>query len=290
MEFDINKLFVKPGTKIDIESFDTAYTGKYDKQSAKKALKENTKALKEIQEMFYADDRYSLLIVLQASDAAGKDGAIRHVMGGINPQGCRVHSFKSPSKNELEHDFMWRHYKALPERGMMEIFNRSYYENVLVTKVHPGYVLGERIPGIDKLEKVNDEFWASRYKRINDFENHVYHSGTRIIKFFLNVSKEEQKNRFLARLDTPEKNWKFSTGDLKERRYWDKYRKAFQDMINNTNSEIAPWYVIPADNKWFSRIAIGTIIHETLKKLDLRYPKAEDPELLEEARQLLMKE
>jgi PPK2 family polyphosphate:nucleotide phosphotransferase len=290
MEFDINKLLVKPGTRINIEDYDTAYTGNYDKQSAKKALKENTKALREIQEMFYADDRYSLLIVLQASDAAGKDGAIRHVMGGINPQGCRVHSFKAPSKNELEHDFMWRHYKALPERGMIEIFNRSYYENVLVTKVHPGYVLGERIPGISKLEDVNDKFWTSRYKRIVDFENHIHEAGTRIIKFFLNVSKEEQKNRFMDRLNTPEKHWKFSPGDLKERRYWDKYRKAFEDMINNTNSEIAPWYVIPADNKWFSRIAIGTIIHDTMKALDLRYPKAQDPEILEKARKELMSE
>lgn len=290
MEFDINKLSAKPGTKIDLESYDTAYTGNYNKKSAKNALKENTKELREVQEMFYADDRYSLLIVLQASDAAGKDGAIRHVFGGINPQGCRVHSFKSPSKNELEHDFIWRHYKALPERGMIEIFNRSYYENVLVTKVHPGYILGERIPGVDKLEKVNGEFWANRYQRINDFENHIYHSGTRIIKFFLNVSKEEQKNRFIARLDTPEKNWKFSTGDLKERKYWGKYRQAFEEMINATGTDIAPWYIIPADNKWFSRIAIGKIIHQTMKSLNLRYPKSESPELLEEARQQLMNE
>jgi PPK2 family polyphosphate:nucleotide phosphotransferase len=290
MEFDINKLSAKPGSKIDLESFDTKYVGNYDKKSAKKALKENTKELREIQEKFYADDRYSVLIILQASDAAGKDGAIRHVMGGINPQGCRVHSFKAPSKNELEHDFMWRHYKALPERGMIEIFNRSYYENVLVTKVHPGYLLGERIPGIDSLEKINEKFWNNRYDRINDFENHIHHAGTRVIKFFLNVSKEEQKNRFMARLDTPEKQWKFSTGDLTERKYWDKYRKAFQDMINATSTEIAPWYVIPADNKWFSRIAIGKIIHKTMASLDLRYPKPEDPEILDKARKELTDE
>jgi len=286
----MNKLFAEPGKKINLKDYDTKYTGKYDKNSAKKDLKKNTKELREIQEMFYADDRYSLLIILQASDAAGKDGAIRHVMGGINPQGCRVHSFKSPSKNELEHDFMWRHYIALPERGMIEIFNRSYYENVLVTKVHHGYLLGERIPGIDKIEKINNEFWVNRYKRINDFENHIHHSGTKVIKFFLNVSKEEQKNRFLARLETPEKNWKFSSGDLKERKYWDKYRQAFEDMINATSTEIAPWHIIPADNKWFSRIAIGKIIHKTMKEMDLSYPKAESPELLAEAKQLLMNE
>jgi len=290
MKFEMNKLFAKPGTKINIEDFDTKYTGEFDKASAKKALKKNTEELQEIQEMFYADDSHSLLIILQASDAAGKDGAIRHVMGGINPQGCRVHSFKSPSKNELEHDYMWRHYKELPERGMIEIFNRSYYENVLVTKVHPEWVLGERIPGIDKVEDVNEKFWANRYKRINEFEHHIHHSGTRIVKFFLNISKEEQKNRFLARLDTPEKQWKFSPGDLKERKYWREYRQAFEDMLNATSTEIAPWYVIPADNKWFSRIAIGKIIHKTMEEMGLKYPEPESPEALEGARKYLISE
>ncbi len=290
MDFDLNKLFAKPGTKIDLESYDTKYTGNYNKDSAKKALKKNTKDLREIQEMFYADDTYSLLIILQASDAAGKDGAIRHVLGGINPQGCRVHSFKNPSKNELEHDFIWRHYKVLPERGMIEIFNRSHYENVLVTKVHPEYIMGEKIPGIDSPEKVDKEFWDSRYKRINDFENHIHHTGTRILKFFLNISKEEQKNRFIARLDTPEKNWKFSTGDLTERKYWNQYRQAFEDMINETSTEIAPWYIVPADNKWFSRIAIGKIIHKTMQDMNLKFPKAESQALLDEARQQLMNE
>lgn len=284
----MNKIIVEAGKKISLSDYDTKYTGEYDHKTAKKDLKKNTKDLKEIQEMFYADDSHSLLIILQASDAAGKDGAIRHVMGGINPQGCRVHSFKGPSKNELEHDFIWRHYKALPERGMIEIFNRSHYENVLVTKVHPEWILGERIPDINSVDDINDNFWADRYKRINDFEYHVHKSGTKILKFFLNVSKEEQKNRFLARLDTPEKQWKFSTGDLKERKYWDKYRIAFEDMINNTSTEHAPWYIIPADNKWFSRIAIGKIIHKTMKEMDLKYPKPEKPELLEEARKLLM--
>ena len=290
MDFDMNKISVKPGQKINIEDYDTKYVGTYTKDKAKKALKKNTKELKEMQEMFYADNRYSLLIILQASDAAGKDGAIRHVLGGLNPQGCRVHSFKAPSKIELEHDYIWRHYIALPERGMIEIFNRSHYENVIVTKVHPEYIMGERIPNVDSVPKVNDGFWKNRYKQINNFEKHIYDNGTHILKFFLNISKDEQRNRFLARLDTPEKNWKFSTGDLKERKYWNDYRKAFEDMINETSTDYAPWHVIPADNKWFSRIAIGKVIYEKMKSLDLKYPLAEKPELLEEARKQLLSE
>ncbi|NOZ35035.1 MAG: polyphosphate kinase 2 family protein [Chlorobi bacterium] len=290
MNFDINKISVKPGKKINIEDYDTKYAGTYTKDSAKKELKKNTKELKEMQEMFYADDRYSLLIILQASDAAGKDGAIRHVFGGLNPQGCRVHSFKAPSKIELQHDYIWRHYKVLPERGMIEIFNRSHYENVIVTKVHPEYILGERIPGIDSVDKINADFWKNRYDQINNFEKHISENGTHILKFFLNLSKDEQKKRFLARLDTPKKNWKFSTGDIKERKYWNNYRKAFEDMINETSSENAPWHIIPADNKWFSRIAIGKIIYEKMKSLDLQYPPAEKPELLEEARKQLINE
>jgi len=290
MEFDINKIKVKPSKKINIEDFDTKYVGTYTKDKAKKALKKNTKELKKMQEVFYADNRYSLLIILQASDAAGKDGAIRHVLGGLNPQGCRVHSFKAPSKLELEHDYIWRHYIALPERGMIEIFNRSHYENVIVTKVHPGYIMGERIPEVDSVEKVDENFWKNRYMQINNFEKHIYENGTHILKFYLNISKDEQKKRFLARLDTPEKNWKFSTGDLKERKYWNEYRKAFEDMLNETTTNYAPWHVIPADNKWFSRIAIGKIIYEKMKSLNLQYPLAEKPELLEEARKQLMRE
>ncbi|MCF6184861.1 MAG: polyphosphate kinase 2 family protein [Bacteroidales bacterium] len=290
MEFDINKILVKPGKKINIEDYDTKYVGTYTKDTAKKQLKKNTKELKKMQEVFYADDRYSLLIILQASDAAGKDGAIRHVLGGLNPQGCRVHSFKAPSKIELQHDYIWRHYLALPERGMIEIFNRSHYENVIVTKVHPEYILGEKIPKVNSVNKVDDNFWKNRYEQINNFEKHIYENGTRILKFYLNLSKDEQKKRFLARLDTPEKNWKFSTGDLKERKYWDEYRKAFEDMINETSTDYAPWHIIPADNKWFSRIAIGKIIYEKMKSLDLKYPPAENPELLEKARKQLMSE
>ncbi len=290
MNFDINKIRIKQGENISIEDYDTKYAGTYTKNTAKKELKKNTKELKSMQEMFYADNRYSLLIILQASDAAGKDGAIRHVLGGLNPQGCRVHSFKSPSKLELEHDYIWRHYLALPERGMIEIFNRSHYENVIVTKVHPEYILGERIPGIDSLDKIDENFWKNRYEQINNFEKHIYENGTHILKFFLNLSKDEQKKRFLARIDTPEKNWKFSSTDLKERKYWKLYRKAFEDMINGTTTEYAPWHIIPADNKWFSRIAIGKIIYEKMKSLDLKFPPAEKPELLEKARKQLMNE
>ncbi|NPA68741.1 MAG: polyphosphate kinase 2 family protein [Chlorobi bacterium] len=290
MKFDIQKIRVKPGKKINIENYDTKYVGTYTKETAKKELKKNTKELKQIQEVFYADNRYSLLIVLQASDAAGKDGAIRHVFSGLNPQGCRVHSFKAPSKLELEHDYIWRHYNVLPERGMIEIFNRSHYENVIVTKVHPEYILGERIPGVDSTDKINEKFWKKRYEQINNFEKHIYENGTHILKFFLNLSKEEQKKRFLARIDTPEKNWKFSSADMKERKYWNQYREAFEDMINETNTEYAPWHIIPADNKWFSRIAIGKIIYEKMKSLDLKYPPAEDPKLLEDARKQLLSE
>ena len=287
---DIKKLLAQPGDKISLKNFDTKYVGDYDKDSAKKALKKNKKELSELQEVFWADDRYSLLIILQASDAAGKDGAIRHVMSGVNPQGCKVSSFKAPSKEELDHNYLWRHYLELPERGQIGIFNRSHYENVLVTKVHPEYILGEKLLGIDSVEKVNKEFWTNRYRQINDFEKEIYENGTHILKFYLNVSKDEQKQRFLDRLNEPDKNWKFSSGDLKERKYWNEYQKAFEDMLTETSTEHAPWYVIPADNKWFSRMAIGQIIVKKLKSLDLRFPAAEDPEKLAAAKKALEKE
>ena len=287
---DIKKLLAKPGDKISLKNYDTAYVADCDKKSAKKALKKNRKELAELQEVFWADDTYSLLIILQASDAAGKDGAIRHVMSGVNPQGCHVSGFKQPSKEELDHNYLWRHYRKLPERGQIGIFNRSHYENVLVTKVHPEYILGEKIPGIDSLDKVNDEFWASRYEQINNFEKEIYQNGTHILKFFLNLSKEEQKQRFLDRLNQPEKNWKFSSGDLKERKYWDDYQKVYEQMLTETSTEYAPWYVIPADNKWFSRMAIGQIIVKKLRSLDLKFPPPEDAKRLEDAKKALENE
>ncbi len=288
---EIKKLIATPGEKISLEKdFDTAYVGDYDKAEAKKILKKNRKELAQMQEIFWADDRYSLLIILQASDAAGKDGAIRHVMSGINPQGCKVSSFKAPSKEELDHNYLWRHYKELPERGQIGIFNRSHYENVLVTKVHPEYILGENLPEINSIDKINEKFWAKRYRQINDFEKEISENGTHILKFFLNVSKKEQKQRFLDRLNNPDKNWKFSSSDMKEREYWNEYRKAFEDMLNNTSTKYAPWYVIPADNKWFSRMAIGEIIVKKLRSLNLKFPQAEDPEKLAAAKKQLKNE
>ncbi len=275
---DINKLRVEANQEIDLTNYDTKFTGKFTKETAKKRLKQNRKDLAKMQYKFYATNKYSMLIVLQAMDAAGKDGAIRHVMSGINPQGCSVHSFKKPSSNELEHDFLWRHFCKLPNRGQIGIFNRSHYENVLVTKVHPEYILSEQLPNINSVEDINEEFWNNRYKRINSFEEHLYQSGTIVVKFFLHLSKEEQKNRFLSRIETPEKNWKVSEADINERKYWNDYQRAFETMLSKTSKEHAPWYIIPADNKWYSRIAISDIIIDTLEKLDLKIPELSQEE------------
>lgn len=275
---------------ISLNDYSTDESGGFDKKSAKKEVKNSISELKKLQRIFYADDRFSLLIVLQASDTAGKDGVIRHVMSGINPQGCRVHSFKTPSKEELDHDYLWRHYKALPERGMIEIFNRSHYENVLATKVNPSFILNENLPGIDSVDDIDDVFWQKRYEQINNFEKHLYQNGTHILKFFLHVSKEEQKERLLARLDNPDKNWKFNSNDLRAREQWDEYQLAYQAMLENTSKEHAPWYVIPADKKYFARMAVGEIILEKLKSLNLRYPQGESPDLLSKAREQLLNE
>ena len=290
MNFDYSKLRVQEGTKVNLKNFSTCEEGGYTKQSAKEEIKQNIKELNKFQEMFYADDRYSLLIILQARDAAGKDGVIRHVMSGINPQGCRVHSFKTPTKNELEHDYFWRHYIALPQRGMIEIFNRSHYENVLATRVNPQWILNERIPGYGSVEKIDQQFWDARYEDMNAIERHLHRNGMRILKFFLNVSKEEQKERLLSRIDNPDKNWKFSSTDLQARAQWDEYEKAYEEMLEKTSKPYAPWYVIPADKKFFARVAVGDIILELFRSLDLHYPPAESPEILEKARETLMKE
>src|SRR5690554_3699686 len=290
MNFDYSKLRVEEGTTINLKDFSTSEDGDFTKKSARKEIKANIGELKKFQRLFYADNRYSLLIVLQARDAAGKDGVIRHVMSGINPQGCRVHSFKTPTKNELEHDYFWRHYIALPQRGMIEIFNRSHYENVLATKVNPEWILNERIPGYESVEKIDQQFWDNRYEAINAIEKHLHQNGMRIIKFFLNVSKEEQKERFLSRIDEPHKNWKFSTADLQVRSQWDAYEEAFEEMLEKTSMPHAPWYVIPADKKFFARVAVGDIILELFRSLDLHYPPAESQEMLAEARELLERE
>ena len=238
------------------------------KERAKEILEQNLSDLAEAQNLLYADDRYAVLIVLQAMDAAGKDGTIKHVMKGVNPQGCQVFSFKKPSAEELDHNFLWRYMKSLPERGRIGIFNRSYYEDVLVVKVHPE-LLGRQITG----EKVGKKFWEHRYEDINAFERHLVRNGTVILKFFLNVSKDEQKRRFLERLDRPEKNWKFSPSDLSERGYWDDYMAAYEDALSATSTEWAPWYVVPADYKWVTRAVVADIVTSTIRDMDLHYPE-----------------
>lgn len=287
------KLLVKPGSKVNLSDFDTRYTADFNnKEDAAEMLAKDIQRLSELQDMLYAMNTYSLLVVIQAMDAAGKDGTIKHVMTGVNPQGCTVTSFKQPSVEELEHDFLWRINKAMPKRGMIAIFNRSHYEEVLVTRVHPEYILGQNIPGIDSVDKIDKKFWKKRYNIINDFEMQASEAGTVIIKFFLHVSKEEQKKRFLARIEEPEKNWKFSTSDVKERQNWDKYMKAFEDAIENTSTEYAPWYIIPADRKWFMRAAVGDIIVGTLERLNLGYPQISEKEKqeLQGAKALLLNE
>lgn len=290
MNFNYNLFKVNEDFPVDLKKFSTNESGGFDKKSAKKEIKSNIKELRKIQHVFYADDRYSLLIVLQASDAAGKDGVIRHVMSGINPQGCRVHSFKTPSKKELDHDYLWRHYKALPERGMIEIFNRSHYENVLVTKVNPQLILNENLPGINSVDKIDETFWQNRYEQINNFEKHLSQNGTIILKFFLHISKDEQKKRLLSRLDNPDKNWKFNNADLEARAQWSKYQTAYAEMLESTSKEYAPWYIIPADKKFFARVAVGDIILEKLQSLNLRYPQGESEKVLTRAKEQLLGE
>jgi len=262
--------------------------GPADKPLVKQALQVGIKALATMQDVLYADDRWSLLLIFQAMDAAGKDGAIKHVMSGINPQGCQVSSFKSPSAEEIDHDFLWRCMKKLPERGRIGIFNRSYYVEVLVVRVHKEFLGNQKVPAalIDK------DIWDNRLKDIRRFENYLGRQGVLICKFFLNVSKKEQKKRFLERIDNPDKNWKFSSADAKERKYWDKYMEAYEEMIRETATENAPWYVIPADNKAFCRIAVASAIIKKLHSLGLEYPKVGKEKLaeLEAVKQELLKE
>lgn len=280
MKKDLLKdLLAKPGKKHQVSDFDSSFTADLSKQDAKELLTKNIEKLTELQSMLYAQDRYSVLIIFQAMDAAGKDGTIKHVMSGINPQGCQVFSFKQPSAEELDHDYLWRINRSLPERGRIGIFNRSQYEDVLIAKVHPNIILSSKLPGIYTLDNIDTDFWKRRYRQINEFERYLTENGTIILKFFLNVSKEEQKKRFMERLDDPSKNWKFSSSDIKERQYWDEYMKAYSDVLTETSTEIAPWYVIPADNKWFMRYAVGNIICDRMKQLNLHYPQLSKDEL-----------
>lgn len=285
----LNKIIAKPGEKHKVSDFEPYYVAELNKKEAKKLLEENTERLALLQDKLYAQDRYSILIIFQAMDAAGKDGTVKHVMSGINPQGCQVYSFKQPSAEELDHDYLWRIYKSLPERGRIGIFNRSHYEDVLVAKVHPAIVLNGKLPHINKVDDIDDKFWKARYRQINDMEKHLTENGTIILKFFLNVSKDEQKRRFLARLEDESKNWKFSAADIKEREYWDDYMKAYSDMLTQTSTDEAPWHVIPADNKWFMRYAVGEIICKKMETLDLHYPILSDEakQKIEEAKKAL---
>ncbi len=274
MKKDILKdLLAKPGKQHSVSDFDPSLTGEVSKQDAKDQLAQDVEKLSELQSMLYAQDRYSILIIFQAMDAAGKDGTIKHVMSGINPQGCQVFSFKQPSAEELDHDYLWRINRCLPERGRIGIFNRSHYEDVLIAKVHPEIILSGKLPGIETVKDIDPDFWKRRYRQINDFERYLTENGTVVLKFFLNVSKAEQKKRFMERLDDKAKNWKFSSADVKERQFWDEYMKAYADVLTETSTELAPWYVIPADNKWFMRYAVGRIICDRMKQLDLHYPK-----------------
>jgi PPK2 family polyphosphate:nucleotide phosphotransferase len=236
-------------------------------------MRADQEELHNLQRMMYAGDKHALLIIFQAMDAAGKDSTIRAVFSNMFPQAGLVQSFKAPTTHELDQDYLWRHQAALPQRGRFSVFNRSYYEEVLVTRVHPGYIVGQRIPGIDQESDIKPNFWKARFKSIRDHEQHLAENGTVILKFFLNVGKEEQKRRFLERINNPDKNWKFSHGDLKERGLWPKYQHAYEEAIRNTSAIHAPWFVIPADNKWFMRMAVSNIIVNRLKNLGLSYPE-----------------
>ena len=279
---NIEPFLAREGKKLNLKDHPTDFTGDYkDKKDAEKDLQENIKRLAELQDVLYAQNVYALLIIFQAMDAAGKDSTIEHVMSGINPQGCQVVSFKQPSAEELDHDFLWRCAIATPERGRIGIFNRSHYEEVLVVRVHPQILQAQQLPDEVKNDK---NIWKNRFRQIKNFEETLEENGIHTIKFFLHVSKEEQKKRFLARIDEPDKNWKFSAGDVKERELWDDYMNAYRDAIEATSTEKAPWYIIPADKKWFMRLAVSEIIVKKLESLDLKYPvlpEAHKQELVE---------
>ncbi len=269
----------------DVDPGDTAGIGSEDKPRAKEALQIGIRALTDLQDRLWAADRWALLLVFQAMDAAGKDGAIKHVMSGVNPQGCEVTSFKAPTSIDLDHDYLWRTHVKMPERGRIGIFNRSYYEDVLVVRVHPEILAAQKVPA----ELVGKKIWDERYKDIRTFERYLGRNGVLIRKFFLYVSRDEQKRRFLERLENPEKNWKFSANDVRERRHWDAYMDAYEEAIRETATEGAPWYVVPADNKWFTRVVVAAAIIDALASLDLRYPEvsaAQRKELAAARRQL----
>jgi PPK2 family polyphosphate:nucleotide phosphotransferase len=285
MNYD--RLLAPPGKTIKLKDYDPEYTGKFSsKEDAAEKLGSDIVKMAALQDVLYAQNTYSLLVILQAMDAAGKDSVIKHVMSGVNPQGCQAVSFKIPSAEELAHDYLWRSMKQVPERGRIGIFNRSYYEEVLVVRVHPEILQNQKIPRA----LVGKEIWKERFEQINAFEKYLTRNGTVILKFFLNVSNKEQKKRFLERIDTPEKNWKFSSADVRERGFWKDYMKAYEDVFSNTSTPWAPWHIIPADRKWFTRTAVADIIVKTLGSLDLKYPTLDADHLkgLKDARRALV--
>lgn len=285
-----HKDFLVPnGKKIKLKWYDPAYTGKFkSKQGTEKKLMQDVARLAQYQDVLYAQNIYALLLIFQAMDAAGKDSAIKHVMSGINPQGCQVFSFKGPSAEELDHDFLWRCMKALPERGRIGIFNRSYYEEVLVARVHPEILAKQQLPQ----EAKGKSIWKNRYEEINNFERYLVRNGIIVMKFYLNVSRKEQRRRFLKRITLQQKNWKFSSDDVKERGHWNDYMKAYEDVFSNTSTKWAPWYIIPADYKWFTRAAVADIVVKRLKSLKLIYPtvSTEHKQNLLKAKQMLENE
>jgi PPK2 family polyphosphate:nucleotide phosphotransferase len=272
----------------NVDPQDTLTLDPADKDRARQVLAEGVDLMAQLQDKLYAQDRWAVLLIFQAMDAAGKDGTIKHVMSGVNPQGCQVTSFKGPSPEDLDHDYLWRCMKELPERGRIGIFNRSYYEETLVVRVHRDFLAKQKLPP----QLVDDEIWQQRFADIRHFEDYLSHNGVVVRKFFLHVSKNEQKKRFMERLDKPEKNWRFSANDIRERAYWDDYMEANEEMIRNTASRSSPWYVVPADNKWFTRLVVAAAVIDTLDSLDLNYPKLSEEALrdLEEARQQLAAE
>ncbi len=280
---------IENGKRFRLKDYDPGDRGHWkSKDHAAKTLEEQVARTADLQEKLYAQDEWALLLIFQAMDAAGKDGAIKHVMSGVNPQGCEVSAFKTPSFQELQHDFLWRTTRQLPERGHIGIFNRSYYEEVLVVRVHSEALKNEKIPS----SLMDKDIWDDRFEDIRSFERHMTRSGTVIRKFFLHLSRKEQKKRFLARLDEPEKNWKFSASDVHERKYWDDYQDAYEDMIRNTSTKHAPWFVVPADNKWFSRLVVSTVVVDALESLKLGYPKVSEAarKELQAAKEGLLKE
>jgi PPK2 family polyphosphate:nucleotide phosphotransferase len=280
---------VPAGKTVRLSQYDPAYTGKYtSEEETKVKLQKGIRKMAKLQDILYAQNTYGLLIIIQARDAAGKDSAVKHVFSGVNPQGCTVVNFKAPSAMELDHDYLWRAHNDMPERGGIGIFNRSYYEEVLVARVHPHILAKQQLPD----EARHKNIWRDRFEQINAFEKHLVQNGIVVVKFFLNVSREEQKRRFLERIDNPDKNWKFALSDVEDRRHWKDYQHAYEEVFTHTSTKYAPWHVIPADNKWFTRIVLNDIITDKLEKLNLSYPEVskEQREALQMAREELMSE